>query len=92
MVGEVTGSAQTDAKVFVGTVEAVRREFPGLPIQEEFVRRVSPAGVLVEESGQADLLVVGAHRPGSPRVPRLGRVTHAVLHHAHCPVAVVPVD
>ncbi|WP_274037457.1 universal stress protein [Actinacidiphila cocklensis] len=27
-----------------------------------------------------------AHSFGAP----LGRVTHAVLHHAHCPVAVVP--
>lgn len=51
----------------------------------------SPAGLLVAESQHADLLVVGAHRrshdhPGM----RIGPVAAAVLHHAECPVAVVP--
>jgi len=51
----------------------------------------SPAGLLVAESQHADLLVVGARRhihdhPGM----RIGPVAAAVLHHAACPVAVVP--
>jgi nucleotide-binding universal stress UspA family protein len=48
----------------------------------------SPASVLVEEAEKASLLVVGRrrHRP----VSALGPVAHAVLHHASCPVAVVP--
>ncbi|MEY9877562.1 nucleotide-binding universal stress UspA family protein [Streptacidiphilus sp. MAP12-33] len=47
-----------------------------------------PAGVLVEETEKASLLVVGRrrHRP----VSALGPVAHAVLQHASCPVAVVP--
>jgi nucleotide-binding universal stress UspA family protein len=47
-----------------------------------------PAAVLVEETEKASLLVVGRrrHRP----VSALGPVVHAVLHHARCPVAVVP--
>ncbi|MFJ4940349.1 universal stress protein [Streptomyces pseudovenezuelae] len=45
--------------------------------------------VLVDASYQADLLVVGAKRHGSFGL-QLGRVTHAVLHHSDCPVAVVP--
>ncbi|WP_042424215.1 universal stress protein [Streptacidiphilus anmyonensis] len=47
-----------------------------------------PAAVLVEEAEKASLLVVGRrrHRP----VSALGPVVHAVLHHAPCPVAVVP--
>ncbi|MFF4603237.1 universal stress protein [Streptomyces sp. NPDC001339] len=53
-------------------------------------RRRSPAGALVEASARADLLVVGAHRPGRPPGARLGRITHADSQHAHCPVAVVP--
>jgi nucleotide-binding universal stress UspA family protein len=71
-------------------VGAVGREFPGLATEQEFVVGGSPAAALVEESSGADLLVVGAHRSGSPLGPHLGRVTHAVLHHARCPVAVVP--
>jgi nucleotide-binding universal stress UspA family protein len=51
----------------------------------------SPAGVLVEASARAGLLVVGRRPPRGPLGLRLGTVSHAVLHHASCPVAVVPV-
>lgn len=58
------------------------------------VRRKTAEGdtrqALVTASRQADLLVVGARRPAGHLGPRLGRVTHAMLHHAACPVAVVP--
>ncbi len=59
----------------------------------EVVTEVSPdsaAKALVARSPQADLLVVGAHRLQGPVGLALGRVNHAVLHHAHCPVAVIP--
>lgn len=46
--------------------------------------------VLLDASAGCDLLVVGARRPHGPLGPRIGRVTHAVLRHASCPVAVVP--
>ncbi|MGW3957347.1 universal stress protein [Streptomyces sp. NPDC004752] len=46
--------------------------------------------VLAEFSAAADLLVVGARHRGGHFGPRLGRVAHGVLHHAACPVAVVP--
>ncbi|GHC84237.1 universal stress protein [Streptomyces flavofungini] len=45
---------------------------------------------LVEASGTADLLVVGARRQRGHLGLQLGRVTHTVLHHSVCPVAVVP--
>ncbi|GHI03900.1 universal stress protein [Streptomyces cellostaticus] len=49
-----------------------------------------PRKVLVDRSAAADLVVIGARRrPGHAGLP-LGRVAHALLHHAHCPVAVVP--
>jgi nucleotide-binding universal stress UspA family protein len=35
-------------------------------------------------------LVVGAHRRHSQFGMQLGRVAHTLLHHADCPVAVVP--
>ena len=38
----------------------------------------------------ADLLVVGARRPKGQFGIQLGHVVHRVLHHALCPVAVVP--
>ncbi|MFI0828058.1 universal stress protein [Streptomyces roseolus] len=46
--------------------------------------------VLLARSAAADLLVVGARRRHSEFGLQLGRVAHTVLHHASCPVAVVP--
>ncbi|OLE28943.1 MAG: hypothetical protein AUG49_01055 [Catenulispora sp. 13_1_20CM_3_70_7] len=46
---------------------------------------------LIEESEAADLVVVGAHRRhGGQAGMRIGPVTTTLLHHARCPVAVVP--
>lgn len=42
---------------------------------------------LVTAAAAAELLVVGRHRTGTRHI---GAVTHAVVHHAPCPVAVVP--
>ncbi|MEV5339613.1 universal stress protein [Streptomyces sp. NPDC052676] len=58
------------------------------------VRRVVTEGsvrqVLLARSAAADLLVVGAHRRHGRLGPQLGVVGHTMLHHADCPVAVVP--
>ncbi|WP_420856547.1 hypothetical protein [Streptomyces mangrovisoli] len=35
-------------------------------------------------------MVVGARHPHRPVGAQLVRVTHALLHHADCPMAVVP--
>ncbi|WP_436850080.1 universal stress protein [Streptomyces monashensis] len=49
-----------------------------------------PGRILVDRSAAADLVIVGAgHRAGLFGL-QLGRVSHALLHHASCPVAVVP--
>ncbi|MER6083476.1 universal stress protein [Streptomyces sp. NPDC001833] len=57
-------------------------------------RRTTPEGpagkVLVHRSAAADLVIVGTrHRKGHFGL-QLGRVSHALLHHSQCPVAVVP--
>ncbi len=46
--------------------------------------------VLVRAATGAGLLVVGHHLAERPIGPRTGAVTHAVIHHVGCPVAVVP--
>ena len=48
----------------------------------------SAAADLVAASGDARLLVVGSRALGSLRGMLLGSTTHAVLHHAACPVLV----
>ncbi|MCQ4042724.1 universal stress protein [Streptantibioticus rubrisoli] len=71
-------------------VDSVRAEFPNLAVSAEAVQLPSPARALVDASAGAALLVVGARNPAHPHGAPLGRVTHAVLHHAYCPVAVLP--
>lgn len=56
---------------------------------EEVVARDRAATALLHASASAQLLVVG-HRHRH-RLARLGSTSHAVLHRAACPVAVVPI-
>ncbi|MBK3576432.1 universal stress protein [Streptomyces sp. MBT65] len=45
---------------------------------------------LVKRSAAADLVIIGARRGRSPLGVRTARIAHALLHHAQCPVVVVP--
>jgi len=58
------------------------------------VRRVTVEGparkVLLNRSAAADLLIIGAKRRHGHFGLQLGRVGHTLLHHADCPVAIVP--
>ena len=62
-------------------VHVERKSAPGNPVE-----------VLLREAQGADLLVVGARRRHDHFGLQLGPVNHAMLHHAPCPVAVVPAD
>jgi nucleotide-binding universal stress UspA family protein len=54
------------------------------------VRRGVPAEVMVEESRGADLLVIGSRGLGAFSGMLLGSVSNFCIHHALCPVVVVP--
>ncbi|WP_327111138.1 universal stress protein [Streptomyces sp. NBC_01341] len=70
-------------------LSAAVRDHPEVP-----VRRVTTEGparkVLLERSAVADLLVVGTPRRHTHPGVQLSGTAHTVLHHAACPVAVVP--
>ncbi|WUF67891.1 universal stress protein [Streptomyces nojiriensis] len=70
--------------------DRVRQEFPDLAVQVDAEKSTSVASVLVEASRRADLLVMGGRRSPSYLGPTLGRVTHSLVHHAHCPVELIP--
>ena len=60
-----------------------------VPVAHRVVE-ASPRKALLDASAHSDLLVVGARRRQGHFGMQLGLVNHAVLHHAQCPVAVVP--
>ena len=62
--------------------------YPGVNVKREVVHG-GTREALIEASRTAQLLVVGARGRGGFAGLLLGSVSQAMLHHAHCPVAVV---
>ncbi|WP_216215407.1 universal stress protein [Amycolatopsis aidingensis] len=65
-----------------------QRRYPEVKVDWELVAD-RPARTLLEHAEDARLLAVGSHGRGPVRRALLGSVSHAVLHHANCPVAVL---
>ncbi|MDH6514147.1 nucleotide-binding universal stress UspA family protein [Streptomyces sp. SAI-135] len=65
-----------------------REKYPEVKV-EEMSRTGSPASHLIDASHEASLVVVGRRVRRSPFGVHIGSVTHAVMHHATAPVAVV---
>lgn len=68
-----------------------RQKFPTVDVVEDSLSGKA-ANHLVDASAEASLVVVGRRIRRSPLGAHIGPVTHAVLHHATAPVAVVPHD
>jgi nucleotide-binding universal stress UspA family protein len=85
-------SAQMSAKAAeeLGSVlHWYRERYPEVPVTGECVH-AHPGHALADVSVRADLVVIGRHGGEAPS-PGVGTVTHALLNHAHSPVACVPV-
>ncbi|MDX3488442.1 universal stress protein [Streptomyces sp. ID05-18] len=68
----------------------IRAVYPDLTVTHHVEAGTSVPGILVEASKHTDLMVLGTRRHLLGIGPALGRVSHAVLHHGHCPVEIVP--
>ncbi|MEV7770091.1 universal stress protein [Kitasatospora sp. NPDC086791] len=86
--GEIAQLEALEAKLLSLALAGPREQYPGVEVVEEVM--LGEARALVEASAGASLVVVGRRRRPVDFGPRLGRVAHAVLHHADAPVAVVP--
>lgn len=78
-----------ERKALQEAVAPWREKYPEVKVTEH-VEMGSAGQVLVEESTEAQLMVVGRRARRAPVGTRIGSAAHAVLHHARCPVAVVP--
>ncbi len=71
-----------------GLMNDWQEKYPDVPVSQDFVHG-HPGRALVGLSARADLVVIGRHFKHAG-LPGPGSVRHAVLNHAHGPVAVVP--
>jgi nucleotide-binding universal stress UspA family protein len=70
-------------------LEQWQGKYPEVRVRQDVIRG-HPARVLASYSARADLVVIGRHgHPAGPG-PGIGSIQHAVLDHAHGPVAIVP--
>ncbi|MYT99542.1 MULTISPECIES: universal stress protein [unclassified Streptomyces] len=86
-IGEIT---EEKAHETAAVAEAVRKRYPGLTVTHDVETGTSVPGILVEATALTDLLVMGARRRMVGSGAALGRVPHALLHHGHCPVQIIP--
>lgn len=76
------------AETFRRSLAPWRDRYPGVRVTESLVCG-HPVELLCEASAMADLVVVGSRGHGPIVSAIFGSVSHGVLHHSHCPVAVV---
>ena len=62
-----------------------QEKYPDVPVSQDVVHGY-PGRAVADLSARADLVVIGRH----PGLPGPGSVRHAVLNHAHGPIAIVP--
>ncbi|MBX9365417.1 universal stress protein [Streptomyces sp. WAC04114] len=80
-----------EAAALAAVLRPWRQKYPDVEVVEESPSG-SPANHVIDASREASLVVVGRRVRRSPFGVHIGPVTHAVLHHAAAPVAVVAHD
>jgi nucleotide-binding universal stress UspA family protein len=86
----IVRQARAEAALPGEVVAPLRRTYPHLPVETRSVRS-TPCRALIAATAGADLVVVAAHRRRTRLGGQLGPVTGALLHHAYCPLVIVPI-
>ncbi len=89
LLDEAGGLEPYETKALSEALRPWRERFPGVHVVEH-VEMGSAGQVLLSVAGRAQLMVVGRRAHRTAVGARIGSVAHGVLHHADCPVAVVP--
>ncbi|MEU3557519.1 universal stress protein [Streptomyces fragilis] len=89
LLDEAGGPVPFERKALSTALAPWRERFPDVPVTEH-VEMGSAGEVLLSASAGARLTVVGRRAHRAAVGSRLGSVADAVIHHAPCPVAVVP--
>jgi nucleotide-binding universal stress UspA family protein len=91
LLDEAGGLEPYEKKALGAALQPWRERFPGVAVIEH-LEMGSAGQVLLSVAGRAQLMVVGRRAHRTAVGARIGSVAHGVLHHAGCPVAVVPHD
>ena len=89
LLDEAGGLEPFERKALSAALQPWRERFPDVPVVEH-VEIGSAGQVLLSVAARAQLMVVGRRARRTAVGARIGSVAHGVLHHAPCPVAVVP--
>ncbi|MER5295533.1 universal stress protein [Streptomyces pharetrae] len=89
LLDEAGGPVPYEKKALGEALQPWRERFPQVPVVEH-VEMGSAGQVLLDVSARAQLVVVGRRARRTAVGARIGSVAHGVLHHAPCPVVVVP--
>ena len=89
LLDEAGGLEPYEKKALASALQPWRERFPGVPVVEH-IEMGSAGQVLLSMTARAQLMVVGRRARRTAVGSRIGSVAHGVLHHADCPVAVVP--
>lgn len=89
LLDEAGGLEPYEKKALGEALRPWRERFPDVQAVEH-VEMGSAGQVLLSVVGRAQLMVVGRRARRTAVGARIGSVAHGVLHHAPCPVAVVP--
>jgi nucleotide-binding universal stress UspA family protein len=77
------------ASVLAAALQGWSEKYPGVRVRQDVIHG-HPGRVLASYSARTDLVVLGRHSHPDGSGPGIGSVQHAVLGHAHGPVAVIP--